>query len=206
MSETIRVTVQFADKMRSECTVEVSGAPPWKLTFCGIDPGRREFAADDLFEAMTALRTELEGLGCLLLCAGARVDAFPSGMSRGMSGGRKAYITRLGLPAGSHDIVDVFDYAEPESIGTVEQQREFHEKWIASLRDQAEAPKPLPGEAEEAKRHPGGWVYRIAGRFAPSDAVPPEAIVGAWSVDSQGNITGGFIKKAKNDPRRWPPH
>ena len=202
MSETRCVKVQLADKNISECTIETSDEPPWKLTFSGIHTGQSEFKADDLFEAMIGLRKELEARGCLLLCAGARADAFPSGMARDMSGGRKVYITRLGVQAARSDLVDIFDYAEPESIGTVEQQREFHQAWIASLKEQAVAAKPLPGEVEEAKQHPGGWVYRIAGRFAPSDAVPPEAIVGAWSVDPEGNITGNFIKNPKYDPKR----
>jgi hypothetical protein len=70
-----------------------------------------------------------------------------------------------------------------------------------------EAPKfviPFPGEIEEAKRTPGGWVYRIAGKFGPKDRVPPEAIVGAWKVDADGNISGDFINNKKYDPKRWP--
>ena len=41
---------------------------------------------------------------------------------------------------------------------------------------------------QEAKRHPNGWVYVIRGNYGPNDAVPPEAIAGAWRVDSSGNI------------------
>ena len=63
---------------------------------------------------------------------------------------------------------------------------------------------PFPGEVAEAKRTPGGWVYRIAGRFGPKDRVPPDAIVGAWKVDANGNISGGFIKNKNYDPKRWP--
>ncbi len=55
------------------------------------------------------------------------------------------------------------------------------------------AKSPLPGEVEEAKRNPGGWVYRIAGAFGPNDSVPPDAIVGAWKVDTHGVIAGEFI-------------
>ncbi len=54
--------------------------------------------------------------------------------------------------------------------------------------------EPLPGELEEAKKVPNGWVYRISGNFKTSDRVPPEAIIGAWKVDSEGNITGDFRK------------
>ena len=55
------------------------------------------------------------------------------------------------------------------------------------------AKSPLPGEVEEAKRNPGGWVYRIAGVFERNAAVPPDAIVGAWKVDAHGIIVGEFI-------------
>ncbi len=57
--------------------------------------------------------------------------------------------------------------------------------------------EPLPGEVEEAKRHPNGWVYRIEGEFASNDAVPPEAVVGAWKVDADGRIVGEFVPNSK---------
>ncbi len=53
------------------------------------------------------------------------------------------------------------------------------------------------GEVEEAVHHPNGWVYRIQGVFGPKDAVPPEAIVGAWKVDGEGKIVGEFVPNAK---------
>ncbi len=64
--------------------------------------------------------------------------------------------------------------------------------------------KPDPQEITEALSHPDGRVYRIAGNFGPSDGVPPEAIVGAWKVNSQGRIFGEFISNPNHDPVRWP--
>jgi len=66
--------------------------------------------------------------------------------------------------------------------------------------------KPFRGEIEEAKRWPNAHVYRIAGQFSSNDAVPPEAIVGAWKVDVHGSITGEFIKNPNYDPKKWPSH
>jgi hypothetical protein len=63
---------------------------------------------------------------------------------------------------------------------------------------------PHPGEIEEAKRFPNGHVYRIAGPFGAADAVPPEAIVGAWKVDADGVIVGEFVKNPNYDPIHWP--
>ena len=44
-----------------------------------------------------------------------------------------------------------------------------------------------------ARAQPGGWVYEVVGDYGPTDAVPPEAIRGAWKVDDNGEIVGDFI-------------
>jgi hypothetical protein len=59
---------------------------------------------------------------------------------------------------------------------------------------------PPPAIVEEAKRHPGEWVYEIVGSFGPHDAVPPEAIRGAWKVDDQGQIVDQFRANSKFRP------
>jgi hypothetical protein len=55
-----------------------------------------------------------------------------------------------------------------------------------------------PEMVREAKNNPGGWVYAISGKFGPNDAVPPEAIAGAWKVDDQGRIIQGSFKPNPN--------
>lgn len=54
---------------------------------------------------------------------------------------------------------------------------------------------------QEAKRNPGGWVYKIDGEYAPSESVPPDAVVGAWKVDGQGEIEGDFIPNPNYRPK-----
>jgi hypothetical protein len=44
-----------------------------------------------------------------------------------------------------------------------------------------------------ARLNPNSWIYQIDGRFAPDEAVPPQAIAGAWRVDHAGKIVGSFI-------------
>lgn len=44
--------------------------------------------------------------------------------------------------------------------------------------------------------------YRIEGRFLPNESVPPEAVVGAWKVDDDGNIFGDFVSNPNYRPRR----
>ena len=73
------------------------------------------------------VRLDLERQGIRLLCNGARVECAPSGMTRSMSLGRKAYIHHLGQQGRSEDLVDIFDEAEPSSIGTVAEQEEFRD-------------------------------------------------------------------------------
>ncbi|MCG9768454.1 hypothetical protein L1D59_07510 [Pseudoalteromonas piscicida] len=63
---------------------------------------------------------------------------------------------------------------------------------------------PSLGEIEAAKANPGGWVYRIAGIFSREKDVPPEAIIGAWQVNSDGKIFGEFKQNPKYDPEKFP--
>ena len=66
------------------------------------------------------------------------------------------------------------------------------------------AERPTPGEIQEARRYPNGWVYRISGHVDPQGFVPPDAIAGAWKVDAAANIVGGFIPNPSHDPVKWP--
>jgi hypothetical protein len=61
--------------------------------------------------------------------------------------------------------------------------------------------EPTAQAQAEARRHPGGWVYKIEGGFGPDDPVPPDAIVGAWKVDESGSIVGEFVPNPKYRPR-----
>lgn len=105
----------------------------YEITLDGIEAETRRFVSSDLFEAMIELRKVLESKGARLLCAGARPEVFPSGMARDMGGGRKAYVTRIGEPARSEDLVDIFHYAAPGTVGTVDEQADFHANWVESL-------------------------------------------------------------------------
>jgi len=60
---------------------------------------------------------------------------------------------------------------------------------------------PTEQAQKEARNWPGGWVYEIEGSFGPDDAVPPEAIVGAWKVNDVGEIVGEFIPNPNYRPR-----
>jgi hypothetical protein len=63
--------------------------------------------------------------------------------------------------------------------------------------------KPTPEMVLEAKKNPNGWVYVITGNYGPKDSVPPDAIAGAWKVDSSGSIvSGSFQANPKYMPKQ----
>ena len=92
------------------------------------------FAGGDVFDALVAMRLQLEQDGYRLLCNAARKDAYPSRMSREMSGGRKVYLLKPGRQALREDLIDVFDPATYDEVGTVAEQRSNYEAWIRSLK------------------------------------------------------------------------
>lgn len=60
--------------------------------------------------------------------------------------------------------------------------------------------EPTPEAIAQAKLYPDGWVYAIDGDYTLDEAVPPQAIRGAWKVDANGVITGEFIPNHKFIP------
>ncbi len=62
--------------------------------------------------------------------------------------------------------------------------------------------RPRPEAVEQAKRHQNGWVDQIEGKFGPDDAVPPQAIAGAWKVDGRGQIVGQYVPNPNFQGRR----
>lgn len=87
----------------------------------------------DAFEALCKIRLELEKVGFLLLCNGARRDAYPSRLSRQMSGGRKVYLHRPSVQGRRDDLVDIFDPASLDQVASVAEQRATFEAWLGSL-------------------------------------------------------------------------
>jgi len=55
---------------------------------------------------------------------------------------------------------------------------------------------------KEAKDHPNGWVYKIDQAYDPSGDIRPEAIVGGWKVNENGDIVGSFIPNKNYVPSK----
>lgn len=112
--------------------VKYAVAPPWVIELSLDELQDTKFEGSDLFDCLCSLRSKLDVLGIKILCNGARIDAYPSPMLQS-SGARKVYITALGRQALRENLVNIFDEALPDKIGTVEQQIDYHNKWIESL-------------------------------------------------------------------------
>lgn len=49
---------------------------------------------------------------------------------------------------------------------------------------------------KEARQKPGGYIYCIDPNYAPdgaNGAIPPQGIIGAYPIDSDGNIVPEFM-------------
>lgn len=113
-------------------TITPSSSPPWTLTSTGLGGVDETIQGETLFDALLGLRRKLEDAGYKLICAGARRNVYPSGMARSMGSARLAYAMEIGKSA--HELVDIFDEAEPGQVGTVAEQEQYRQLWISSLR------------------------------------------------------------------------
>ena len=95
--------------------------------------GKFSSKSTDYFEALTQIRRELEAKQVRLLCWGARKDVWPSGMQRDMGGGMRAY-QLLEDGTNNPDARSIFEYAPPETIGTVDEQKKNAEQWYQKAR------------------------------------------------------------------------
>lgn len=134
MSEERKIQIKHSDGAETSALLKIVQAQGGvHLTLDDQRLGTIEAVGNGAFEALNNMRLKLEKKGIRLLCAGARKDLFPSGMSRSMGGGRKAYLLKMGEPAKMDSLVDIFDSAPVETVGTVDEQQRFYNDWIDSI-------------------------------------------------------------------------
>ncbi|MDB0544623.1 hypothetical protein LBW62_25630 [Ralstonia solanacearum] len=119
---------------RELCKIEFTQGVPVTLSTRSARFGELLFTDDNLFAAMSAYRLRLEQDGYLLLCNGARRDAYPSQMILEMGGGRKIYLLHAGRQTSREDLVDIFGAATIEQVCTVAEQRASYDAWIGNLK------------------------------------------------------------------------
>lgn len=129
-SQTLRI--QLDESTIIDGVISFSDSYPWVIEFTSHATQNIKCVNSDLFECLVDLRQEFSVKRYFLLCNGARVNVYPSPMSRDMGGARLAYSLTLGKQSKREDLVDIFDYAEFTDIGSVEEQRKFYHVWIKS--------------------------------------------------------------------------
>ena len=82
-----------------------------------------EAESDDCFSALQDIRRVLEEDGLAAYCYGSSRNVFPSGMSRSMGGGRKAYRLSLGKQGRMADLVDIFTAGPDIELVSVEEEK-----------------------------------------------------------------------------------
>ena len=128
-----QVHMQSSQGVSTDCSIEYRLWRPLKMVAYSTVFGCIEVVSDDLFEALCFVRLEAEKHGFLLLCNGARIDAYPSRMSRQMGFGAQIYVFKSGVQARKDDMVDLLDPALYDQVTTVEKQRGNFEAWLNSL-------------------------------------------------------------------------
>jgi hypothetical protein len=93
----------------------------------------RSAVGSDLYLCFQRLRSKLEVDDVFPLCYGARVECWASDVSRDTGWGRSVYVLEMGKEASTSDLVDLFDPASRDSVGSVAEQERFHREWEQSL-------------------------------------------------------------------------
>ena len=117
----------------SDCQLYCQATRPCRIKLEHLELGSHNFEGFDIFDAFCNLRIFIEQRNWRILCNGARIDAYPSPMSRNMCGGSKLYCLKMGQPTKRDDLVHIFAEALPERVGTVEQQYNYYKKWLESF-------------------------------------------------------------------------
>lgn len=129
------IRLLLPDGVLSEATLRYSTKAPWEVSLGVPQVEGQTFEGGDLFVALQSLRGELDQHGIMICCNGARRDAWPSPMSRDTGGARKLYIHSMGEPAHRDSLVGIFDEAPPDALSSVQEQAQFHQAWVESIRN-----------------------------------------------------------------------
>ena len=95
--------------------------------------GEAVYEADDFFSALCSIRTELGVAGLMPRCYGSSRNVYPSGMSRGMGAGDKAYRLYPGQRGRTADMVDIFGDGPDVEPVSVPVQEDHYRAWLESL-------------------------------------------------------------------------
>lgn len=141
--ETRAVSTATADaEVQGHITLSRDPEGIWTLRLTSPDGAVITGGGDlSLWNAFTDIWTQVEARGLRLCCAGARADAH---MRRGRwFGGETVDILSRRTLLGLRHTASMFDYAPPDSIGTVAEQEAHHQQWMATPWWKAFVPQPF---------------------------------------------------------------
>jgi hypothetical protein len=188
-----KLAIQNIDGYGEDATItyyrETKPSGLWVLEFTS-SVIKNKYVDVDIFECLISLRQDLASYNYFPLCNGARIDVYPSGMCRDMGNGLVALKCRLGEQTNIEDLVGVLDYAQPYLIGSVEEQLEFHQRWLNS-----------DGEPTELKiQHDDGTI--VDGSLFIYYGVDPNRIKFISSVTPELEFINNNYFDCLNDLRR----
>jgi hypothetical protein len=116
-----------------EITEQLHSDQSCTIHFTSSVTGHLKFSDWDFFECLVHLRRKLAQDNYRPLCQGARLSVYPSRMCRDMGNGSVAYEMVMGKHA--ENLVSIFDYAEPELIASIDEQKSFFKRWVESEKE-----------------------------------------------------------------------
>lgn len=120
--EELARTATRANGEKVNVLLQVSTPPSTLRVRLTDEEFERVYEEVDLLECLKSARRDLEAMGLLLCCQGARLNVFPSGMTRQMTEGRLAYSLEAGKELSDDDLVDIFAPADCSEVATLEDQ------------------------------------------------------------------------------------
>ena len=102
------------------------------MIFEMADGTSKSYFTDDYFQGLGELRADFPHIK--FLCKGSKLNVYPSSMASQMAKGLVAYEVQMGIPAEPDQIVHTFDYEEKDICATIQEQREFRKRWMASFK------------------------------------------------------------------------
>lgn len=132
MKEEIKKIFFIKNKEKKEATLIIKeNDDSCYLTLSFMNQVIGNVSDDDFFSCFSQLRQMLPDM--TFLCKGAKVNVYPSRMSRQMSRGMIAYECIKGKPALSENIVNIFDYEDEKISTSPKVQEEYHKEWLMSM-------------------------------------------------------------------------
>lgn len=178
-------TVRFSVPPRGKARIEAQLDDGFQAAGEGVD----------LFDALVALRRQLEEQGIDIATNGARRDVYPSAMLRQTSEGRWAYVLTQPPTGERQPTVDIFGPARWDQLATVDEQRRYFEEWAGRPPAEGEPLKPVMHGGPGTTRYAAGTAQGMGGFIPPSvRSTPPPALVeearkqpGGWVYEVVGN-------------------